>query len=146
METVSVLIKTPKGKITMELYPEKMPITVENFLKLVNDGFYNGLSFHRVEHWVIQGGDPNGDGTGGPGWQIKLETHPDLKNVVGAVAMARSSNPDSAGSQFYILKKDSSWLDGEYAVFGKVIEGMDVVKSIVVGDRMKTVEVFPPQE
>lgn len=146
MKTVSVVIKTPKGNITMELYPEKMPITVENFLKLVNENFYDGLSFHRVEHWVVQGGDPNGDGTGGPGWQIKLETHPDLKNVVGGVAMARSSDPDSAGSQFYILKKDSSWLDGEYAVFGMVTDGMDIVKRINRGDRMKTIEVVNPEE
>lgn len=145
METVSVVIKTPKGNMTMELYPEKMPITVANFLKLVDEKFYDGLSFHRVEHWVVQGGDPNGDGTGGPGWQIKLETHPDLKNVAGAVAMARSSDPDSAGSQFYILKKDSSWLDGDYAVFGKVTEGMDLVKSLIRGDRMKTIEVVDPE-
>lgn len=143
---VKVSMKTTKGDIQLELYPEKMPVTVENFLKLANDGFYNGLSFHRVEHWVVQGGDPLGDGTGGPGWQIKLETHPDLKNVTGAVAMARSANPDSAGSQFYILKKDASWLDGQYAVFGKVTEGMNVVKNLARGDRMSKVEVIPGEE
>ena len=139
---VTVSMKTTKGDIELELYPEKMPVTVENFLKLANSGFYNGLSFHRVEHWVVQGGDPSGDGTGGPGWQIRLETHPDLKNVAGAVAMARSAHPDSAGSQFYILKKDASWLDGEYAVFGKVTKGMDVVKNLSRGDVMASVEVI----
>ncbi|HHX95312.1 MAG TPA: peptidylprolyl isomerase [Clostridia bacterium] len=138
-------MKTDKGNIELELYPEKMPITVENFLKLVKEGFYDGLTFHRVENWVVQGGDPLGNGTGGPGWTIKLETHPDLKNVKGALAMARSSDPDSAGSQFYILKKNAPWLNGQYAVFGKVTKGMDVVKKLSIGDKMNTVEVVEGQ-
>lgn len=146
MQPVIVSMKTDKGDLELELYPEKMPITVENFLKLVNSGFYNGLTFHRVEDWVVQGGDPSGNGTGGPGWAIKLETHPDLKNVTGALAMARSANPDSAGSQFYILKKDASWLDGQYAVFGKVTRGMDVVKKLAIGDKMNNVETVESQE
>lgn len=141
MATQQVIIKTDKGQIVMELYPEKMPVTVENFLKLTSDGFYNGLTFHRVEHWVVQDGDPKGNGTGGPGWTIKLETHPDLKNVRGAVAMARSAHPDSAGSQFYILKTDADWLNGQYAVFGMVTEGMDVVDNLDVGDKMNEVQV-----
>ncbi|SFQ95785.1 peptidylprolyl isomerase [Desulfoscipio geothermicus] len=140
MATRKILISTGKGNISLEVYPEKMPVTVENFLKLTNDGFYNGLTFHRVEHWVVQGGDPRGNGTGGPGWTIKLETHPDLKNVRGAVAMARAAHPDSAGSQFYILKKDASWLDGQYAVFGRVTEGMDVVDNLEIGDKMDKVQ------
>lgn len=139
--STTVSMKTDKGEIRIELYPDKMPITVENFLKLVNSGFYNGLTFHRVENWVVQGGDPLGNGTGGPGWSIKLETHPDLKNIKGAVAMARAADPDSAGSQFYILKKKAPWLDGQYAIFGKVTEGMDVVKKLALGDKMITVEV-----
>ncbi|WP_449240335.1 peptidylprolyl isomerase [Desulfoscipio gibsoniae] len=141
MATQQVLISTDKGNIKLELYPEKMPVTVENFLKLTNDGFYNGLAFHRVEHWVVQGGDPKGNGTGGPGWTIKLETHPDLPNVRGAVAMARSAHPDSAGSQFYILKEDADWLDGQYAVFGIVAEGMDVVDKLDIDDKMNEVKV-----
>jgi len=140
LATRKILISTGKGNISLEVYPEKMPVTVENFLKLTNDGFYNGLTFHRVEHWVVQGGDPRGNGTGGPGWTIKLETHPDLKNVRGAVAMARAAHPDSAGSQFYILKKDASWLDGQYAVFGRVTEGMDVVDNLEIGDKMDKVQ------
>ncbi|HHY29981.1 MAG TPA: peptidylprolyl isomerase [Syntrophaceticus sp.] len=136
----NVTIDTAKGQIVLEVYPDLMPITVANFDKLVQSGFYNGLKFHRVEDWVIQGGDPKGNGTGGPGWSIKLETNPQLRNVRGAVAMARAMDPDSAGSQFYILKKDASWLDGQYAVFGKVTEGMDVVDQIKTGDQMQTVK------
>jgi peptidyl-prolyl cis-trans isomerase B (cyclophilin B) len=139
-EPHNVTIDTAKGQIVLEVYPDLMPITVANFDKLVQSGFYNGLKFHRVEDWVIQGGDPKGNGTGGPGWSIKLETNPQLRNVRGAVAMARAMDPDSAGSQFYILKKDASWLDGQYAVFGKVIQGMDVVDQIEAGDQMQAVK------
>lgn len=133
---VTVSISTPKGEILVELRPDLMPITVTNFLKLLDSKFYEGLTFHRVEDWVVQGGDPRGDGTGGPGWEIKLETNPQLKNERGAIAMARSSEPDSAGSQFYILKNNASWLDGQYAVFGKVIKGMEVVDQLAIGDKM----------
>ncbi|MFA7468571.1 MAG: peptidylprolyl isomerase [Desulfotomaculaceae bacterium] len=140
METQKVLVNTAKGDIELELHPYKMPITVENFLKLTDSGFYDGLVFHRVEDWVVQGGDPKGNGTGGPGWSIKLETHPGLNNVRGALAMARSANPDSAGSQFYILKTDASWLDGQYAVFGMVTSGMDVVDKMEIGDKINTVK------
>lgn len=135
----TVTLQTAKGAVTFEVYPDKMPITVANFEKLVKSEFYNGLTFHRVEDWVIQGGDPKGNGTGGPGWTIPLETSQDLKNERGAVAMARSEDPDSAGSQFYILKKDAASLNGKYAVFGRVIQGMDVVDQIKTGDKMETV-------
>lgn len=134
-----IVIETPRGNIEMVVYPELMPVTVANFKKLVGDRFYNGLTFHRVESWVVQGGDPAGNGTGGPGWTIKLETSPELKNVRGAVAMARRLEPDTAGSQFYILKKDMPSLDGQYAVFGKVVKGMDVVDSLAPGDKMSVV-------
>jgi peptidyl-prolyl cis-trans isomerase B (cyclophilin B) len=135
-----VTIDTARGQIVMEVYPDLMPVTVANFDKLVKAGFYNGLTFHRVEDWVIQGGDPKGNGTGGSGQTIKLETNPQLKNVRGAVAMARSSDPNSASSQFYILKQDQSSLDGQYAVFGMVVQGMSVVDQIQIGDRMLTVK------
>ncbi|MGE5416146.1 MAG: peptidylprolyl isomerase [Acidobacteriota bacterium] len=131
-----VTIQSTRGNIVMELYPALMPVTVANFEKLVKSGFYNGLTFHRVEGWVIQGGDPAGNGTGGPGWAIKLETNPKLKNVRGALAMARAADPNSAGSQFYILKTDAPWLDGQYAVFGRVTKGMDVVDKVQIGDKM----------
>jgi len=135
-----ITIQTSIGSIILEVYPKQMPITVENFVKLVNSNFYNGLTFHRVEDWVIQGGDPQGNGKGGPGWTIPLEISPELKNVRGAVAMARSQDPNSAGSQFYILKKDASWLDGNYAVFGKVVKGMEIVDQIKPGDKMELVK------
>ncbi len=134
-----IAIDTARGRIVLELSPDLMPVTAANFNRLVESGFYDGLKFHRVEDWVIQGGDPVGNGTGGPGWKIRLETNPLLSNVRGALAMARSMDPHSAGSQFYILKKDASWLDGKYAVFGRVIQGMDVVDQIQQGDIMKTV-------
>lgn len=134
-----VSIDTAKGLIVVEVYPELMPVTVENFRKLVKSGFYDGLTFHRVEDWVIQGGDPEGTGQGGPGWTIPFETNRKLKNVRGAVAMARGDDPNSAGSQFYILKKDAQSLDGQYAVFGKVVKGMEVVDKIKPGDKMVSV-------
>lgn len=136
----NVTIQTAKGTIVMEIYPKLMPGTVANFEKLVQSNFYDGLTFHRVEDWVIQGGDPQGNGMGGPGWAIPLEINAQLKNVRGAVAMARGQDPNSAGSQFYILKKDAPWLDGQYAVFGKIIKGMEIVDQIQPGDKMESVK------
>jgi len=140
-ETIMVNIKTSAGDIEIALYPKLMPITVDNFVQLVKKNFYDGLNFHRVEDWVIQGGDPKGNGTGGSDKTIKLETNPNLKNVRGAIAMARSSDPDSASSQFYILKKDAAWLDNDYAVFGKVVSGMEVVDKIKKGEKIVEVKV-----
>lgn len=132
-----VLIEMENGKkIKLELYPEIAPITVENFEKLVNEGFYDGLIFHRViEGFMIQGGCPDGTGMGGPGWNIKGEfssngVKNDLKHTRGVISMARSMMPNSAGSQFFIMHRDAPHLDGDYAAFGKVIEGMDVVDEI----------------
>ncbi|HCT63678.1 MAG TPA: peptidylprolyl isomerase [Lachnospiraceae bacterium] len=134
-------IQTSKGTIKVSLENKKMPITVGNFTKLVNSGFYNGLNFHRVEDWVIQGGDPNGNGSGGSDETITLETSPDLKNIRGALAMARSTDPNSASSQFYILKSDASWLDGQYAVFGNVITGMELVDKMEIGDKILSIKI-----
>lgn len=136
------------GQIKAELYPDKAPITVENFKKLVKQGFYDGLTFHRViEGFMIQGGCPRGDGTGGPGYQIKGEfsrngVANDLKHTRGVLSMARAMAPDSAGSQFFIMHRDAPHLDGSYAAFGKVIEGIEVVDEIAsvptgAGDRPK---------
>ncbi|MDA8337407.1 MAG: peptidylprolyl isomerase [Peptococcaceae bacterium] len=139
--TQDYTIQTAKGNIVIQVYPKLMPITVANFAKLVSMRFYNGLTFHRVNSWLIQGGDPNGNGTGGPGWTIKFETNPRLTNVRGAVGMARlPNNLNSAGSQFYILKADAPSLNGQYAVFGKVIKGMSVVDKIAKGDRMISIK------
>ncbi|WP_031547447.1 peptidylprolyl isomerase [Oribacterium sp. FC2011] len=132
-----VTITMDDGKdIKIELYPDIAPITVENFVKLVKDGFYDGLTFHRIiPGFMIQGGDPEGTGMGGPGWSIKGEfssngVKNDLKHTRGVISMARSMNPNSAGSQFFIMHQDSPHLDGEYAAFGKVTEGMDEVDRI----------------
>lgn len=124
-----------------ELYPEIAPITVENFIKLVNDGFYDGLIFHRViPGFMIQGGCPQGTGMGGPGYAIKGEfsgngVKNDLKHTRGVISMARSMMPDSAGSQFFIMVEDAPHLDGQYAAFGKIIEGMETADAIVNAKR-----------
>lgn len=124
-----------------ELYPEIAPISVNNFISLIKKGFYNGLIFHRViPGFMIQGGCPNGTGMGGPGYSIKGEfTHNgvknDLKHTEGVLSMARAMHPDSAGSQFFIMVEPAPHLDGQYAAFGKVIEGLDVADAIVSADR-----------
>jgi len=131
-KTTKVLLETNFGNITIQLYSE-MPITSGNFEKLVKSGFYNGVIFHRViDGFMIQGGDPEGTGEGGPGYTIKDEyTHTSLdENLRGTVAMAKSPMPNSAGSQFFINLKYNKFLDNGYSVFGKVVEGMDVVDKI----------------
>ena len=132
-----VRITMDSGKsIRLELYPEIAPVTVENFLDLVKKGFYDGLTFHRIiPGFMIQGGDPSGNGTGGPGYKIKGEFRSngvknDLKHERGVISMARAFDPNSAGSQFFIMHEDAPHLDGEYAAFGKVIEGLDTVDEI----------------
>lgn len=132
------IITTKFGDIKLEFYPEHAPKTVDNFKELAKKGFYDGLIFHRiVPKFVIQGGDPNTRnlsnrgtwGTGGPGWNVKAEFNKN-KHSRGALSMARSQDPDSAGSQFFIVLKDSSFLDGQYTVFGKVASGMEIVDKI----------------
>ncbi|MCI6444686.1 MAG: peptidylprolyl isomerase [Clostridia bacterium] len=123
-------------KFYVELYPEVAPNTVNNFISLINKGFYNGLCFHRViEGFMIQGGDPKGNGTGGPGYTIRGEFTKNgfknnLKHKRGVISMARSMMPNSAGSQFFIMHADAPHLDGQYAAFGQVIDGMDVIDKI----------------
>lgn len=131
-----------RGKFVIELNLEKAPKTAGNFIKLAKEGFYNGLTFHRVvPDFVVQGGDPNGNGTGGPGYTIPFE-ETGLKHDDGAVAMARKGDDkNSAGSQFYICLGPQHQLDGDYAVFGKVIQGMDVVRKIQQYDIMKEVTI-----
>ena len=124
------------GVMKVELYPEIAPITVKNFIDLASKGFYNGLIFHRViSGFMIQGGDPEGTGMGGPGYKIKGEFtangfRNDLKHTRGVLSMARPMDPNSAGSQFFIMHEDSPHLDGQYAAFGKLIEGIEVVDKI----------------
>ena len=132
---ISITMKNGKT-IELELYPQYAPITVENFIKLVKDGFYDGLTFHRViSGFMIQGGCPLGNGTGGPGYEIKGEFAQNgvdnpLKHTRGVISMARSMMPDSAGSQFFIMHQDAPHLDGGYAAFGKVTKGIEVVDEI----------------
>ena len=137
-----VTIKMKNGDVMkIELYPETAPNTVASFVKLVQDGFYNGLGFHRViPGFMIQGGDPDATGMGGPGFTIKGEFSAngvpnDLKHSRGVLSMARAMHPDSAGSQFFIMVEPAPHLDGQYAAFGKVIEGLDVADAIVSADR-----------
>ena len=142
-----VVITMDTGEvIKLELYPEIAPKTVENFEKLVNSGYYNGLTFHRIiRGFMIQGGCPKGSGTGGPGWSIPGEFAAnghknDLKHTKGVLSMARTMDPNSAGSQFFIMHEDAPHLDGQYAAFGKVVEGIEVVDRIAAvrtswGDR-----------
>ena len=134
-----------------ELYEDIAPISVANFEKLANEGFYNGLTFHRViPGFMIQGGCPQGNGTGGPGYTIKGEflangVRNDLKHTTGVLSMARAMHPDSAGSQFFIMVADAPHLDGQYAAFGKITEGMDAAQAIVSVRRDRMDKPFEPQ-
>ena len=132
-----IRITMENGKtIDLELDAQAAPITVENFLKLVNDKYYDGLTFHRINPgFMIQGGCPEGTGMGGPGWHIKGEFAANgwdnpIKHVRGVISMARAGDPDSAGSQFFIMHDDAPYLDGQYAAFGRVVSGLDVVDEI----------------
>ncbi len=138
-----IKIETEHGEVLIELYPDSAPNTVANFKALAGKGYYDGLTFHRViAGFMAQGGDPDGTGRGGPGYKVKAEFN-DRKHVRGTVAMARSASPDSAGSQFYICFGPQPHLDGQYTIFGQVIEGMDIVDQIKQGDVMEKVSVLP---
>ena len=125
------IIETNHGMIEIELFEDKAPITTANFIKLVEQGFYDGVVFHRViPNFMIQGGDPRGDGTGGPGYTIKDEFHPSLKHDSAGILSMANAGPNTGGSQFFITVAATSWLDGKHAVFGKIVKGMDVVDEI----------------
>jgi peptidyl-prolyl cis-trans isomerase B (cyclophilin B) len=139
VKQLAVITLDSGGQIRVEFFPEDAPKTVENFITLTKKGYYNGLIFHRVvPGFVVQGGDPKGDGTGGPGYTIKAEFNK-RKHERGSLAMARSQHPDSAGSQFYITYGPQPHLDGNYTVFGQVVSGMEHVDRIKQGDRMTSV-------
>ena len=141
-QTYQVTMKTNKGDIVLELYPQYAPKTVNNFVFLVNDGFYDGVVFHRViSNFMIQGGDPTGTGRGGPGYQFEDETRGNpLKHETGVISMA-NAGPNTNGSQFFITHAPQPHLDGKHTVFGKVTSGMDVVNAIRQGDQMIEVTV-----
>jgi cyclophilin family peptidyl-prolyl cis-trans isomerase len=126
-----VVLDTSMGVIRLELFASETPITVQNFVKLCRNGFYNGLSFHRViDGFMIQGGCPRGDGTGGPGYAIKDEFVVNLKHSGPGIISMANAGPNTGGSQFFITLAPTPWLDGKHTVFGKVVEGLDVVQSI----------------
>ena len=130
LDGVTAVIETSSGAMTLEFFPDKAPGHVANFVKLAEKGFYNGTVFHRtIPGFMIQGGCPEGTGTGGPGYQIKAEFN-DTPHKRGILSMARSSNPDSAGSQFFICHGDASFLDKQYTAFGRLIAGDDVLDRI----------------
>ena len=141
MKQTGVIALEKGGEIRLEFFPEDAPKTVENFVTLAKKGFYNGLNFHRVvPDFVVQGGCPKGNGTGGPGYTVKAEFNKQ-KHVRGTLAMARSQHPDSAGSQFYICYGTTPHLDGQYTIFGRVVSGMELVDRIKQGDKMTSVTI-----
>lgn len=135
------IITTAKGKMTIELYPSETPITVKNFVEKARSGYYNNLTFHRVESWVIQGGDPLGNGTGGGKMPTELSSRP---FEIGSVGVARGGDIKvSNDSQFFICTDDCSWLTGQYTNFGKVISGFEVAKKIEIGEKIQAIEIVP---
>lgn len=146
-----IVMETSKGTIKLRLFPDKAPKTVENFVTHAKEGYYDGLTFHRVINgFMIQGGCPKGNGTGGPGYTIKGEfaangVENSLKHSRGVISMARAMHPDSAGSQFFIMHQDAPHLDGQYAAFGAVTEGMDIVDQIADCDTDRSDKPLTPQ-
>ena len=135
-------IETDRGTIKIQLHDDKVPRTVSNFEELAGKGFYDGLTFHRViADFMIQGGCPDGTGTGGPGYKFEDEFHPELRHDGPGVLSMANSGPNTNGSQFFITHVETAWLDNKHSVFGKVIEGQDVVDQIQQGDKMTTVTI-----
>lgn len=138
-----VKLVTDKGAIYLDLYDDKTPITVGNFLDLVGKGFYNGLTFHRViANFMIQGGDPKGTGEGGPGFTIPDEADKGLKHVRGSLSMAKTAMPNTGGSQFFVCHAPQPHLDGVHTVFGECLQGIDIVDSIQMGDKIKSATIL----
>jgi peptidyl-prolyl cis-trans isomerase B (cyclophilin B) len=141
---LTVTLHTTKGDIRLKLFPDKAPLTVLNFVNLSKRGFYNGLTFHRViPNFMIQGGDPVGNGTGGPGYKFKDEFSPDLKHSKPGVLSMANAGPGTNGSQFFITHVPTPWLDGKHTIFGEVVDAQDqkVVNSIVAGDKINSVTI-----
>jgi len=137
------VMETTKGRMVVEFWPKEAPASVSNFKKLARQGFFDGTGFHRIiKGFMIQGGDPRGDGSGGPGYQIPNETRPELKHDAAGVLAMANSGPDTNGSQFYITMGPASHLDGGYSVFGRVVQGQDVVSSVKQGDHMTSVRII----
>jgi len=144
MSDIRIIVKTSKGDIEGTLFPSKTPVTVANFLNLAKQGYYNGVTFHRViPNFMVQGGDPTGTGRGGPGYTFEDECRPDLKHdKSGIFSMANTGRPVTNGSQFFITHVPTPWLDGKHTVFGEVTKGQDVVNAITQGDKIVQIEIL----
>lgn len=141
-----IKFETTEGDILVELDGRRAPLTVANFLHLVDDGYFDGTVFHRViANFMIQGGCPKGDGTGGPGYKFEDEFHPSLKHDGPGVLSMANSGPNTNGSQFFITHKATPWLDGKHTVFGRVVKGQDVVDAIAVGDKIESITISGDQ-
>ena len=147
MKDIRIIVKTDKGDIEGVLYPSKAPVTVANFLNLAKRGYYNGLKFHRViPDFMIQGGDPTGTGSGGPGYRFEDECTPELKHDKPGIFSMANAGPGTNGSQFFITHVPTPWLDGKHTVFGSVTKGQDIVNAVAAGDKIQSIEILDPTD
>lgn len=147
MKDIRIIVKTDKGNIEGVLYPSKAPVTVANFLNLAQRGYYNGLKFHRViPDFMIQGGDPTGTGSGGPGYRFEDECTPELKHDKPGIFSMANAGPGTNGSQFFITHVPTPWLDGKHTVFGSVTKGQDIVNAVAQGDKIQSIEILDPTD
>ena len=143
MSDIRLILKTSRGNIEGTLFASKVPITAANFLNLAKRGFYNGVKFHRViKDFMVQGGDPTGTGSGGPGYRFADEIHPSLKHTKPGLFSMANAGPGTNGSQFFLTHVPCPWLDGKHAVFGEVTKGQDVINAIAQGDKIESIEVL----
>jgi len=147
MKDIRIIVKTDKGDIEGVLYPSKAPVTVANFLNLAKRGYYDGLKFHRViPDFMIQGGDPTGTGSGGPGYRFEDECSPDLKHDKPGIFSMANAGSGTNGSQFFVTHVATPWLDGKHTVFGSVTKGQDIVNAVAAGDKIKSIEILDPTD
>jgi peptidyl-prolyl cis-trans isomerase B (cyclophilin B) len=147
MKDIRIIVKTDKGNIEGVLYPSKAPVTVANFLNLAKRGYYDGLKFHRViPDFMIQGGCPLGQGTGGPGYRFEDECTPELKHDKPGIFSMANAGPGTNGSQFFITHVPTPWLDGKHTVYGSVTKGQDIVNAIAQGDKIQSIEILDPTD
>jgi len=147
MKDIRIIVKTDKGDIEGVLYPSKAPVTVANFLNLAKRGYYDGLKFHRViRDFMIQGGDPTGTGSGGPGYRFEDECTPELKHDKPGIFSMANAGPGTNGSQFFVTHVPTPWLDGKHTVFGSVTKGQDIVNAVAAGDKIKSIEILDPTD
>jgi peptidyl-prolyl cis-trans isomerase B (cyclophilin B) len=147
MKDIRIIVKTDKGDIEGVLYPSKAPVTVANFLNLAKRGYYDGLKFHRViPDFMIQGGDPTGTGSGGPGYRFEDECTPELKHDKPGIFSMANAGPGTNGSQFFVTHVATPWLDSKHTVFGSVTKGQDIVNAVTQGDKIKSIEILDPTD